>query len=309
MSRSNVRMRSFSASEESDQLATVRMWSERTSDGSRSDLSFRPFPAVWEAVQSEDGNCLGRECPKYKECFFYQARRRVQHANILIVNHALFVTDLALRKAGDFGVLPKYDVAILDEAHTFEAVAGQHLGLQISSLGVDLRLARLYNERNGKGLLGFKKLDAAINQLKRARNAADDFFARIDDWHHRQPANFNGRVRSPLGMPEILPEELRRLASAIHEGAQKFEQPEERIELDAAELRCRALADEISAWLRQAESDNVYWVELENKSRTRIRLASAPLDVGPKLRSMLFDKVPTCVLTSATLVRRLAAEV
>ena len=50
--------------------------------------------------------------------------------------------------AGDFGILPKYDVAILDEAHTFEAVAGQHLGLQISSLGVDLRLSRLYNERN-----------------------------------------------------------------------------------------------------------------------------------------------------------------
>jgi ATP-dependent DNA helicase DinG len=291
----------FQRVEESDQLATVRMWSTRTSDGSRSDLSFRPFPSVWEAVQSEDGNCLGRECPNHKDCFFYRARRRVQHANILIVNHALFATDLALRNAGDFGILPKYDVAILDEAHTFEAVAGQHLGLQISSLGVDLRLARLYNERNGKGLLGFKKLDAAINQLKRARDAADDFFARIEDWHHRQPASFNGRVRIPLSMAEILPEELRRLASAIHEGAQKFEQPEERIELDAADARCRALADEISAWLRQAESDNVYWIELENKSRTRIKLASAPLDVGPKLRSMLFDRVPTCVLTSATL--------
>jgi ATP-dependent DNA helicase DinG len=291
----------FQRVEESDQLATVRMWSTRTSDGSRSDLSFRPFPSVWEAVQSEDGNCLGRECPNHKDCFFYRARRRVQHANILIVNHALFATDLALRNAGDFGILPKYDVAILDEAHTFEAVAGQHLGLQISSLGVDLRLARLYNERNGKGLLGFKKLDAAINQLKRARDAADDFFARIEDWHHRQPASFNGRVRIPLSMAEILPEELRRLASAIHEGAQKFEQPEERIELDAADSRCRALADEISAWLRQAESDNVYWIELENKSRTRIKLASAPLDVGPKLRSMLFDRVPTCVLTSATL--------
>ena len=291
----------FQRVEESDQLATVRMWSTRTSDGSRSDLSFRPFPSVWEAVQSEDGNCLGRECPNHKDCFFYRARRRVQHANILIVNHALFATDLALRDAGDFGILPKYDVAILDEAHTFEAVAGQHLGLQISSLGVDLRLARLYNERNGKGLLGFKKLDAAINQLKRARDAADDFFARIEDWHHRQPASFNGRVRIPLSMAEILPEELRRLASAIHEGAQKFEQPEERIELDAADSRCRALADEISAWLRQAESDNVYWIELENKSRTRIKLASAPLDVGPKLRSMLFERVPTCVLTSATL--------
>jgi ATP-dependent DNA helicase DinG len=291
----------FQQVDESDQLSTLRLWSERTTDGSRSDLGFRPFPSVWEAVQSEDGNCLGRECPKYKDCFFYRARRRVQHANILIVNHALLATDLALREAGDFGILPRYDVAILDEAHTFEAVAGQHLGLQISSLGVDIRLSRLYNERTHKGLLGFKKLDAAINQLKRAREAADDFFGRIEDWYYRQPQNFNGRVRSPISIPEILPEELRRLASAIHEGAQKFEQQEERIELDAANTRCRALADEISAWLRQVEAANVYWVELENKSRTRIRLASAPLDVGPKLRSMLFERVPTCVLTSATI--------
>ena len=71
--------------------------------------------------------------------------------------------------------------------------------------------------------------------------------------------------------------------------------------MDAAEGRCRELANEISAWLQHAESDNVYWVELENKTRTRIKLASAPLDVGPKLRSVLFDKIPTCVLTSATL--------
>ncbi len=293
----------FQQVEEADQLATIQKWATKTGDGSRSDLSFRPFPSVWESVQSEDGNCMGRDCQTHKSCFFYQARRRMQHANILIVNHALFVTDLALRSAGEFGILPKYDVAILDEAHTFEAVAGQHLGLQISSVGVDIRLARLYNDRTQKGLLAYKNLTAAINQLKRARQAADEFFARIEAWYFRQGANFNGRVRLRLDISETLPEELRRLASAINEGAREFEQPEERIELDAAEGRCRALADEISAWLQQSESESVFWVEIEHKpgGRVRIKLASAPLDVGPKLRSALFDKVPTCVLTSATL--------
>ena len=62
----------FQRVEESDQLSTIRMWSGRTTDGSRSDLSFRPFPSVWEAVQSEDGNCLGRDCPRHKDCFFYR---------------------------------------------------------------------------------------------------------------------------------------------------------------------------------------------------------------------------------------------
>src|SRR5271166_853732 len=70
----------FQRPEESDQLATVKAWSKRTDDGSRSDLDFRPLPSVWEAVQSENGNCLGRSCPRYNDCFFYKARRRVHNA-------------------------------------------------------------------------------------------------------------------------------------------------------------------------------------------------------------------------------------
>jgi ATP-dependent DNA helicase DinG len=290
----------FERPEEHDQLATVRMWSNRTTDGSRSDLNFRPLPAVWEAVQSEDGNCLGRKCPSYSECFFYRARRRAQNANILIVNHALFVTDLALRASG-FELLPKYDLAILDEAHTFESVAGQHLGLQLSSLGVDLMLARLSNEKTNRGLLAAYHLDSAVHQVRRARATAEDFFVRIEDWYYRQLSGFNGRVRAPLDLPEDLPEELRKLASAIQQGALDVEQPEKRIELEAAALRCRVLAMEISGWLQHEAKDSVFWVEVVNKTRSRIKLASAPLDVGPSLRRLLFERVPTCVLTSATL--------
>ncbi len=216
----------FTRPEDGDQLATIRNWSSRTTDGSRSDLEFRPSPSVWEAVESEDGNCLGRKCKTYNQCFFYSARRRVQNANLLIVNHALFATDLALRDGdGKYGVLPKYDVAILDEAHTFEAVASQHLGLQISKLGVELRLSRLYNERTHKGLLAFKKLDDAIQHVHQARDAADAFFAQIDDWYRGQPPGFNGRVRNALGLSETFPEELRRLALAIHEGARGSRSP------------------------------------------------------------------------------------
>jgi ATP-dependent DNA helicase DinG len=127
----------FDRPQERDQLVSIRNWSQRTDDGSRSDLDFRPLPSVWDAVQSEDGNCLGRQCPQFETCFFYKARRRTHNANLLIVNHALFVIDLALRESG-YGLLPKYDVAILDEAHTLEAVAGEHLGLRISSVGIDL---------------------------------------------------------------------------------------------------------------------------------------------------------------------------
>jgi ATP-dependent DNA helicase DinG len=290
----------FADRRETDQLAAISGWAKRTNDGSRSDLDYRPFPSVWEAVQSEDGNCLGKECPRHKECFFYGARRRAQHANVLIVNHALFVTDLALRAAG-FGMLPDYDIAIIDEAHTLEAVAGEHLGLKLSSIGVGYTLSRLHNERTERGLLSVHKVAKAIPLVTRARFVADEFFESIADWHRRQPAGFNGRVRKPIGCAETLSEELYKVASAIGDAAREIKEKTERIELDAAEKRCRALASEITDWLRQEESKAVYWVEVEEKSRLRVRLASAPLEVAPALRKLLFKQVPTCVLTSATL--------
>ncbi|MGZ3381259.1 MAG: ATP-dependent DNA helicase [Isosphaeraceae bacterium] len=290
----------FQKQEEFDQLGEIKLWANRTTDGSRSDLDFRPLPGVWDAVQSENGNCLGRDCPRNKECFYFQARRRVWSANLLIVNHALFVTDLALRAAG-FGMLPKYDVAIFDEAHTLEAVAGEHMGLQVSNIGVDITLARLYNDRSGKGLLSFHRLQQAMDQVQNARMAADDFFEQVAEWHLRHGQNFNGRVRRPVDWPDTLCEELHKLATAIGEGSAKVENPEHRIELTAAQGRCSALADQIASWTGQSAADQVYWVELEERARPRIRLASAPLDVGPSLRKLLFDQVPTCVLTSATL--------
>jgi ATP-dependent DNA helicase DinG len=290
----------FQRQEEFDELATIKLWANRTTDGSRSDLDFRPLGSVWDAVQSEDGNCLSRNCPRYNACYFFKARRRARSANLLIVNHALFMSDLALRANG-FGLLPEYDVAIFDEAHTLESVAGEHMGLQLSNIGMDITLARLFNERNGKGLLAYHKLQEACDLVVAARMAAEDFFEVVARWHQQQGAGFNGRVRRPLPWPDHLCNTLRKLAMAISEGAAGVQKPEDRIELSAAQTRCLGLADLVSSWAQQTGEAHVHWVELEERARRRIRLASAPLDVGPALRNLLFDQVPTCILTSATL--------
>lgn len=289
----------FSKPEEFDQLAAMKMWATNTRDGTRSDLDFKPLPSVWDAVQSENGNCLGRQCPRQKDCFYFQARRRIWTANLLIVNHALFVSDLAMRSAG-FGLLPDYDVAIFDEAHTLESVAGEHLGLQISNVGLDYTLSRLYSERTKKGVLSAYGLSDAVDQVRRVRTAADDFFEVMTDWHSRQSSP-TARVRQPIHVSDTLAEELKRLSTAIDRGAENVESAEQQIELSSAAERCESLALEVRTWIRQAVEGQVYWVESENAQRRRIRLASAPLDVGPTLRRTLFEATPTCVLTSATL--------
>ena len=142
----------FEQQRQLDSLWRIEQWANETSDGSRSDLKIEPEPGVWDRVCAEHGNCLGKKCNYYEHCFWQAAKRRMQGGNILVVNHALFFADLALRMAG-VNYLPKYDAVILDEAHTVEDVAASHFGLNISENGVRYQLRMLYDSKRGKGLL------------------------------------------------------------------------------------------------------------------------------------------------------------
>jgi ATP-dependent DNA helicase DinG len=289
----------FHSADQFVDLNALRKWASETLDGSRSDLDFRPLPEVWDAVESDAGNCLGKSCSTHGRCFYYQAFRRTWNSNVLIVNHALYMTDLAIRAAGG-SILPEHDVVIMDEAHTLEDVAADHLGLRVAGGAVAKLLNKLFNEKTGKGLLVFHELPDAQKQVRRAFHATDEFFTNAADWLQRQ-SRPTGRVYKATGLPDVLSEELSRLSTAIHDGAESLEDPEQRIELDAAAARCDALAAGLRTWLKQEMPDSVYWIDVEQKARRRVTLACSPLDVGPILKRDLFDRVPTCILTSATL--------
>ena len=290
----------FSEDEHFAQLRQLAAWAKESGDGSLSDLDFRPHPAVWDEVASDHGNCMGRSCPRYKDCFYYQARRRAHHAQILVVNHALFFTDLALRRQ-KASILPKYDVVIFDEAHNLEAVAGDHLGLSISSAQVEFTLRRLYNERTNRGLLVHHRLREAERLTRDCRNRADRFFAEVAAWLAKQEGG-NGRVRQPKIVANALSEGLDALAAAIRRDAKKITKPEESQDLVAAANRLDGLALGIEQWRCQELDEAVYWIEAAGgRQRRRIELLSAPLHVGPILRAELFAKVPSVIMTSATL--------
>lgn len=170
------------------QLDTLLAWAKHTKDGSRSDLDFRPLPAVWEIVESDSSNCLGRRCKDYTECFYFKARQNIQNAKILIVNHALFFVDLAIKGLKpDGGILPKYNAVIFDEAHTLEDVAAEHLGLSITRGQADYLLNRLYMERKGKavGLLAIHGDSESWMQVHTTRRTVELFFNGIVDWRIR----------------------------------------------------------------------------------------------------------------------------
>ncbi|MCS7306041.1 MAG: DEAD/DEAH box helicase [Thermoguttaceae bacterium] len=292
----------FSTEEEMDQLRQIAQWARQTADGSLSDLPFRPLPQVWDEVASEHGNCLGKACPYYGECFYHRARRRMQHAQILVVNHALFFSDLALRIEGA-ALLPEYQIVIFDEAHNLEAVAGEHLGIEVANSQVEYLLSRLYQERTGKGLLAEPDATQLRPLVADCRRRAQEFFHQLEKWLASQEPS-NGRVRHPNIVPNPLSEGLFHLAKSVRRHGDKIDSLEKRIEWLAAADRLQLLGETISDWVRQQLPEAVYWVETAgsgSRHRRRIILAAAPIDVGPILREHLFQQIPTVVMTSATL--------
>jgi ATP-dependent DNA helicase DinG len=291
----------FHGEEEHKHLKNVGRWARTTTDGSLSDLTFTPAGSVWDEVASDSGNCLGRKCPTHGKCFYFAARRRMQHAQILIVNHALFFSDLALRRVG-VNLLPDYDVVIFDEAHTLEAVAGDHLGISVSSSQIEWTLSKLYNDRTHKGLLVHHERKDLQKLVDACRSQSDAFFGELGEWLGERRGG-NGRVREPEIVSNPLSPALKKLADGVKDAAARFENDSQKLDFTSAADRLLALSGEIEAWRKQQIPDGVYWIETSQSRRgnPRMELAAAPIDVGPALRELLYDEVGSVIMTSATL--------
>jgi ATP-dependent DNA helicase DinG len=174
------------------------------------------------------------------------------------------------------------------------------LGLQITRGSFDYLLNRLYNHRTNRGLLSAYSFDQAIKQVEATRFAATNFFQAIANYYAGQERG-TGRVRMPHIVNDPVSEELTKLGSAISEIAKEIESDQEKIEYVAAAARCVGLAENLKSWLEQAYAEQVYWIEVSGENARRITLASAPIEVGPALKKQLYDKVPSVILTSATL--------
>ena len=283
------------------ELLELARWARHSGDGSLADLPAAPNPAIWEEVASDSGNCMGRACPTHQQCFYYAARRRMAHAQVLVVNHALFFADLALRRGGA-SLLPSHDVVIFDEAHMAESVAGDHLGIGVSSGGVERVLSKLHNDRTHRGLLvhyGMHDLEADV---RRCRRAAEAFFASVKDALEPRGAP-PWRVAAPRLVENVLGEPLLGLARRLRTAADGLSSDAERHDLTSLADRITAQAGAIDTWLGQREPGSVWWVETmrSRRGRERLTLSSAPIDVAATLRRELFERVPTVILASATL--------
>jgi ATP-dependent DNA helicase DinG len=138
------------------ELDVLARWAEETSDGSLTDAPALPRSEVWDEVAAEPDLCGRQRCPHYDRCFVFRARRAAAQADVVVVNHHLLMSDVAVRRVQhnwhEAAVIPAYARLVIDEGHHLEEAAGAHLGATVTRRAWQRLMARL-DRRGGKGLL------------------------------------------------------------------------------------------------------------------------------------------------------------
>jgi ATP-dependent DNA helicase DinG len=257
---------------------------------------------------------MGKRCPSFDKCFYQSARRRMENADILVCNHALFFSDLAMRASGR-GFLPDYQHAILDEAHEIETVACEHFGSRVSERGVQHFLRTLVSP-SGRGYLpqlraqdaGLELVGQAVRQAELCEHAAEALF--LDLWQIASQGSADPettglqRAMEAGAVAESLSEPMTKLAGLLRllrESASEADQ----FELNAYAERADAFAGAVRSLVAQDIPGCVYWIEAgrskKRRGRPALTLQAAAVDVAPHLREQLFARNISVVLTSATL--------
>jgi len=299
----------LSGLEEIDQYRQISEWNETTETGDRAELSGMPeSSALWQKLDARTEACLGTTYPDYRRCFITEMRRRALESDIIIVNHHLFFADLSVKQeaagAPDAGVLPDAAAVVFDEAHELEEVASSYFGLSVSNI----RFEELARDTDVllRGKEGAENLPAATQQL---RERARMFFAALPmAGDGRQP--FTGReefLESSGDLYLAVRTTLRRLEAEM-DGLTEIE------EAPGLKKRIARLRTELEFLLESNSSNMVYWMERRiAQSTTSVQRSAArsasrstflqatPIDVSELLHELVFDQIPTVVLTSATL--------
>ena len=284
-----------------EELERIRAWADRTEDGSIQEMRRQPSTEAWGAVCAEHGNCLGTKCPERKRCFLQRARAQMHDADLLVANHHLFFSDLALQREGA-GFLPEVAAAVLDEAHTIEGVASEHLGIRLSPHAFEHWLRRLFLPDTGKGLLGYLRAGPAAQTVGRLWEAVADLFHQVPKAAGLGPQENQKAVPGPLAVETDVPVLLDELSGQLGALSTVLEERDEESRAELRSLRGRgiAMSKMLAAFLAQALEDHVYWIEREGRRRLAV-LHSAPIEVAPALSGVLFGRIRSVILTSATL--------
>jgi ATP-dependent DNA helicase DinG len=273
-------------------LATIESWAPLTTSGDLAELpGLDERSALIPLVTSTRENCLGGECPRYRDCHVVKARREAMAADVVVVNHHLFFADMALRDSGVAELLPTVDLALFDEAHQLGEAGVQFLGTVLGSTQVldfarDLHALGLQLAR---GLADWPVLAGACERAARELRLA-------------AAGDTRGALRLRWSDRAVRPDFVE-ARSALARACDAAAEALLAVEATAPDLsrlvdRAQGLAEVARRFDAGAADDQVRWIDV---SAHAVRLVESPLDIRAALQEQRAKGSKAWVFTSATL--------
>jgi len=270
-------------------LARIDSYARTSKTGDRSGLAEVPEDAtVWPHVTSTRENCLGGDCPNYKQCFVMEARKQAMEADVVVVNHHLFFADVVLRDEGVAELLPACNTVIFDEAHQLPETASLFFGETVSThqlieLGRDARMEAATSAKDNAALP-----DAASKLEKAAR----DLRLQVRDDIGRQPYAQAAANRDFTDALNAAATRLTELAGVLEAQADRSEG------LRNCWMRGMEMLDRLGRWQGEEDRERVRWVEVFAHS---VHLNATPLSIAGIFHRQISGHPRAWIFTSATL--------
>jgi ATP-dependent DNA helicase DinG len=315
--------------EEDRVLEDIQSWAANTTTGSRSELPFYPSEELWSRVCSEADACLGLRCGSREGCFVLRARREAAACRILVANHHLLFSDLALRLSGlgfdAAAVLPPFQRIIFDEAHNVEKNATSYFSESFFRGQIAKYSGRLSRQKRGRrsGLLfALERVFGGGPEMAELRRLLDGVSEKASLLDHKgaqlletrnslrlNPADSDTRRSAEvLGAMTELAATIATLQACFTRMVDGYPQEEEEHPvLFESRLQVRRLgrvAELCQSFLRYRENrEEIFWLEARKNYRgeTYIRFVITPLDVAAMMRQAVYEPYETVLFTSATL--------
>ncbi|MHB1000378.1 MAG: ATP-dependent DNA helicase [Armatimonadota bacterium] len=276
-------------------LDRIKEWLNETETGDLSELNFQ-FSA-WSDICSDQDTCHHQDCKWFDKCFYYKMRKTASEADIIVTNHSLFFSDLAIRGSNPkAGILPEYDAVVFDEAHHLEDIATKVFGVEYTSFSMPALLSKV-KRLKGTGvdpmrLQNIEDLNTELLEMF-SGNPKQEFF--FDDVYGRGQKDRIENTASTLC--NALDGLNREMLDLDTEG-----RPELKERIDGLRRICGRLKDEIMLLFFGPNEGHFKWGERVNSGRyTNCFLRYSPLSVSDILPDSLWSQVSSAILTSATI--------
>ncbi|MHB1456815.1 MAG: ATP-dependent DNA helicase [Armatimonadota bacterium] len=273
----------------------IQKWAAETKTGDIGELDFQ-FSG-WSDICSDQDTCHRQDCHLYSKCFYYNMRNIAAEADIIITNHSLFFSDLAVRMENPkAGILPDYDAVVFDEAHHLEDVATKVFGIEYNSFLVPSLLNRVKRTKDiGIDPTRIQNIEDINTELLDVFTSSpkQEFF--LKDMYNQGGKD---RIESAASSLCTLIDGLsRELIDQDTEG-----KPELKERIDGYRRKCSRLKDDINSIFFGPTEGNFKWGERVKSGRyTNCFIRQSPLNVADILPDNLWKTVSSAILTSATI--------